>query len=86
MTQAELAAHLNTAFGTSLTYRAMSVEDYRADRRAALGDTMGTIIAGIYEGIRSGVFDRPSDFETAAGRPHQTWDTYFANLISKGTA
>ncbi|MEO0487256.1 MAG: NAD(P)H-binding protein [Pseudomonadota bacterium] len=80
MTQADLAAHLNGAFGTQLRYRAMSVEHYRADRRAALGDMMGTIIAGIYEGIRSGVFNVPSDFDTAAGRPHQSWDAYFARL------
>ncbi len=80
LTQAQLAAHLNDAFGTNLTYRAMSVEAYRADRRAALGDMMGTIIAGIYEGIRSGVFDVPSDFEAAAGRAHQSWDDYFGGL------
>lgn len=80
LTQAELASHLNHAFGTNLIYRPVSVEDYRADRRAALGDMMGTIIAGIYEGIRSGVFDVPSDFEAAAGRPHQSWEGYFANL------
>ncbi|MEO1639713.1 MAG: NAD(P)H-binding protein [Pseudomonadota bacterium] len=80
MTQADLAAYLNYAFDTQLTYRPLSVADYRADRRAALGDMMGTIIAGIYEGIRSGVFDIPSDFEAAAGRPHISWDAYFAGL------
>ncbi|MEM9270739.1 MAG: NAD(P)H-binding protein, partial [Pseudomonadota bacterium] len=80
LTQAQLADHLNAAFGTSLAYRAMSVEAYRADRQAALGEMMGTIIAGIYEGIASGVFDVPSDFETAAGRPHQSWHDYFAHL------
>ncbi|MEO0389008.1 MAG: NAD(P)H-binding protein [Pseudomonadota bacterium] len=80
MSQAALAQHLNRAFGTHLTYRAMSVEAYREDRKAALGAMMGTIIAGIYEGFRTGVFDRPSDFEKAAGRPHQSWDDYFASL------
>jgi len=80
MTQADLASYLNTAFGTALRYREMTVEDYRADRRAALGDDMGPIIAGIYEGIRAGVFDVPSDFATAAGRPHQEWGDYFARL------
>lgn len=80
LTQAELAQHLNRAFGTNLTYRPMSIEAYRADRVTALGDVMGTIIAGIYEGIRSGVFDVPSDFETAAGRPHQSWGEYFAKV------
>jgi len=33
---------------------------------------MGPIIAGIYEGIRSAANDVPSDFKTAAGRPHQS--------------
>ena len=80
LTQAELAAHLNTAFGTDLTYRPMSIEHYRADRIAALGEMMGTIIAGIYEGIRTGAMDRPSDFETAAGRSHQSWERFFSAL------
>lgn len=80
LTQAELAAHLNTAFGTDLTYRPMSIEHYRADRIAELGEMMGTIIAGIYEGIRSGAMDRPSDFMAAAGRPHQSWESYFSTL------
>lgn len=80
LTQAELAAHLNKAFGTSLTYRPLSVEDYRADRIAELGEMMGTIIAGIYEGIRMGAVDNPSDYEAAAGRPHQSWADFFASL------
>jgi len=80
LTQAQLAAYLNDAFDTDLVYRPMSIEAYRADRTAELGEMMGTIIAGIYEGIRSGVFDRQSDFEAAAGRHHQTWDAYFAAL------
>ena len=80
LTQADLARYLNQAFGTVLIYRPMSIEDYRADRRAALGDLMGTIIAGIYEGIRSGVFDILSDYTAAAGRLHQNWDDYFSNL------
>lgn len=82
LTQADLAAYLNTAFGTNLTYRPMSVEDYRADRIAELGEMMGTIIAGIYEGIRNGAMDRPSDFQAAAGRPHQSWADYFASIRS----
>lgn len=42
---------------------------------------MGTVIAGIYEGIRDGANDRPSDFDAAAGRPHLTWDDYFGSLV-----
>ncbi|WP_347756424.1 hypothetical protein [Agrococcus sp. ProA11] len=58
----------------------MTVDEYRADRIAALGDFMGSVIAGIYEGIRTGVHDTPGDYAAAAGRPHQSWDDYFASL------
>lgn len=58
----------------------MSVADYRADRIAELGEFMGTIIGGIYEGIRGGHFDAPSDFAAAAGRAHQSWTAWFAGL------
>ena len=82
ITQALLVDHLNTAFGTQLVFRSMTVDEYRADRVAALGEFMGTVIAGIYEGIRDGANDRPSDFEAATGRPHQTWDDFFASIAS----
>lgn len=82
LTQAELAAHINRAFGTGLRYRAMSVEDYKADRIAELGEFIGTVIAGIYQGIRNGALDNPSDYEAATGRPHQSWDDYFGALAA----
>ncbi|MGP6085472.1 SDR family oxidoreductase [Antarctobacter jejuensis] len=82
ITQAELADLMNNAFGTDLVFRPMSVDDYRADRVAELGDFIGTVIAGIYEGIRNGSVDNPSHFEQAAGRPHIGWDAYFATLKS----
>lgn len=80
LTQAELAAYLNRAFGTKLVYRPMSFDDFKADRIAELGEFIGTVIAGIYQGIRDGASDRPSDFEAAAGRPHESWDDYFGSL------
>ena len=80
---AELAAHLNDAFGTDLTYTPMSVEEYRADRIAELGEFMGTIIAGIYQGIREGAADRPSHYLTATGRNHLGWDEYFSGLAAQ---
>lgn len=58
----------------------MSVEAYRQERVAALGDFLGTVIAGIYQGIREGASDNPSHFARAAGREHQSWDDYFAGL------
>jgi NAD(P)H dehydrogenase (quinone) len=80
LTQAQLAAYLSEAFGVSLAYRSLEVEAYRKERVAELGEFMGTVIAGIYEGIRSGVYARASDFEQAAGRPHQDWADYFGRL------
>ena len=80
MTQGELAEYLNLAFGTHLTYRAMTVDDYRSERIAELGEFMGTVIAGIYEGIRAGKADNPSDFLAATGREHQSWQSYFMHL------
>lgn len=80
ITQYQLAEYLNRAFGTDLVYEPVGVDAYRKERTKELGQFLGTIISGIYEGIRSGVFDIPSDFEKAAGRPHQTWDDYFDSL------
>lgn len=80
LTQAALADYLNQAFGTSLVYRAMSVEDYRRDRVDELGEFIGTVIAGIYAGIREGTFDNASNYEEAAGRPHQSWNDYFSRI------
>lgn len=71
ITQAELAQGINEVFGTELSYTPVSVEAYAAERKAALGDFMGTIIAGIYEGILRGANDIRSDFEAAAGRSHK---------------
>ena len=80
ITQQQLADYLNTAFGTDLKYREMSVAEYREERVEELGEFMGNIIAGIYAGIRTGACNNESHFENAAGRPHQSWDEYFRRL------
>ena len=80
LTQDQLVELINTTFETQLVYRSMTVEEYRKDRVAALGEFMGSVIAGIYEGIRNGAHDTPSDFTMATGRAHQSWDDYFAAL------
>ncbi|TVO66805.1 NAD(P)H-binding protein [Denitromonas ohlonensis] len=80
ITQTALAHYLSDAFDVDLRYRAMSVEAYRAERIAELGEFLGSVIAGIYQGIRAGAYDAPSDFERAAGRAHQAWPDYFAAL------
>ncbi|MEM9807468.1 MAG: SDR family oxidoreductase [Cyanobacteria bacterium P01_D01_bin.56] len=80
ITQSELANYLNLAFDTQLTYRAMTVEDYRRERVAELGEFLGTVIAGIYTGILAGENNNPSNFFTAADRAHQSWKDYFTAL------
>lgn len=85
ITQSQLAEYLNSAFATNLTYTPVSVEEYRKERIAELGEFLGTIIAGIYQGIREGKVDNSSHFHQAAGREHISWPAYFAN-IKAGTA
>ena len=80
ITQVQLVESINRKFQTQLVYRSMTVEEYREDRIAALGEFIGSVIAGIYQGIRNGAHDTPSDFTAATGRPHQAWDDYFAAL------
>ena len=61
---------MNEVLGTGLHYEPMGVEAYRQQRIAELGEFMGTVIAGIYQGIRNGDMDVPSDYRKAAGREH----------------
>ena len=82
ITQAELAGFLSRAYDAEIGYRSMGVEEYRRDRVDELGEFMGTVIAGIYEGIRNGDYDVAGDYEAVVGRPHQAWDNYFAGLAS----
>jgi len=80
ITQSQLADYLNSAFGTELRYTPMTVEEYRQERIAELGEFLGTVIAGIYQGIRDGKADNPSHYSAAAGRAHVSWPTYFAGI------
>jgi len=82
ITQYQLAEYLNSAFDTDLRYIPMTVEAYRKERIAELGEFIGTVIAGIYQGIREGKADNPSHFVEAAGREHVSWQTYFADIKS----
>ena len=83
ITQYQLADYINGAFGTTLTYTPMTVDAFRQDRQAELGEFIGSVIAGIYQGIREGKADNPSHFSDAAGRVHQSWQTYFKEIRSK---
>ncbi len=80
ITQNELADYLNGAFGANLVYVPLTVQEYRRERIAELGEFMGNIIAGIYEGISKDAFNSPSHFAAATGREHQSWEEYFGGL------
>ncbi|WP_442512172.1 SDR family oxidoreductase [Novipirellula sp. SH528] len=84
ITQQQLAEYLNEAYGTELKYRSMSVDEYREERIAELGEFIGSVIAGIYEGIRNGAANNESHFAQAAGREHLSWASYFDGLKQLG--
>jgi len=72
ITQLQLAEQINNKFGTTLSYKEVSVEEYTKSRSEALGPFLGGIIAGIYDGINKGHFDVKSDFHEATGRAHKS--------------
>ncbi|MEJ1154706.1 hypothetical protein [Microbacterium marmarense] len=80
LSQSELAKYIGALVGVTLTYRPMSDADYLVDRTSELGDFFGPVIAGIYQGIREGANDTTSDFAAVVGRPHTSWDEYFASV------
>lgn len=83
ITQYQLAEYLNHAFDANLTYTSMTIEKYREERIAELGEFMGSIITGIYQGIREGKANNTSHFFEAAGREHESWQSYFSKIKSK---
>lgn len=70
ITQAELVNHINTVYGTELSYNAISVEAYTKERQKALGEFLGTVIGGIYESMHNGAYDVKSDYQRATGEAH----------------
>ena len=78
VTQEELASAINKHYGSNIHFTDVSVEAYEKERKAALGEFLGTIIAGIYQSIREGKFSGESDFEKVTGRQHQSLDEMIA--------
>lgn len=72
ISQKELAELINRVFGTNLVYHPVSVEEYAMERKQALGEFLGEIIAGIYQGIRDGAYAINSDYRAVAGRRHKS--------------
>lgn len=83
ITQTQLAEYINQVYKTNLKYTSISVEDYKKERQVALGEFLGAIIAGIYEGIRNGANEVVSDYKKAAGRPHKSPLTMIENYHQK---
>lgn len=71
ITQSQLAEYINQVFNTGLVFNSISVEAYAKERKEALGEFIGSVIAGIYEGIKNGANNLPSDFEKVTGRKHK---------------
>ncbi len=72
ISQKQLTEHINKVYSTDLIYKSISVEGYTQERKNELGEFMGNVIGGIYEGIRKGAFNVESDFYKAAGRQHKS--------------
>jgi len=72
ITQTELVELINQVFSTNLKFNSVPVEVFEKERKSELGDFIGTVIAGIYNGIRNGTNDVPSDFKKATGRTHKS--------------
>lgn len=81
VTQHQLTMAINHAFNFNLEYKCISVEEYIEQRQAALGEFLGTIIGGIYEGIRTGKFDVESHYEEVAKRPHKSLSEMIDHFI-----
>ena len=83
VTQLQLTEAINKALNMNLKFKSISVEEFIENRRAALGEFMGTIIGGIYESIRSGNYNGKSDFFKVSKRNHKSLEEmiyeYFNN-------
>lgn len=82
LTQYQLAEYMGRTFGVELSYQAVDFDTFRENCISRLGEFIGTVIAGIYQGIRDGKSNNPSHYQQAAGRARQSWDEYFAHISS----
>ena len=70
VTQQELTNVINEVFNENLNYKYMTFDEYLKDRIKAHDEFLGTVIAGIYQGIYKGVFNVPSDYKKICKREH----------------
>ncbi len=80
LTQTRLVDFLNDTFDLDLVYKYIDPETFRKQRVEELGEHLGNIIVGIYDGIHKDSFDVQSDYVKATGRPHIAWVDYFSQL------
>jgi NAD(P)H dehydrogenase (quinone) len=83
VSQQQLADAINKAYKLNLSFKSISVDEYIKNRKDALGEFLGTVIGGIYEGIRTGKFDGPSDFYEVTGRKHKTLDEMIQAFVNR---
>jgi NAD(P)H dehydrogenase (quinone) len=81
ITQHQLTKSINKAFNTNLEFKSISVDDYIKQRQALLGEFIGTVIGGIYEGIKNGKFDGESNFSDVTKRRHKSIDEMIREFI-----
>lgn len=72
ITQIQLTEAINNSFNTELEYKSISVNEFTQQRQDALGEFLGTVIGGIYDGIRTDKFNGESDFSVVTGRSHKS--------------
>ena len=82
ISQKQLAEAINKAFNINLEYKSISVEAYKKERQDALGEFLGTVIGGIYEGIKTEKFAGESDFLEVARRSHKSIDEMIIDFIA----
>jgi len=85
ITQLQLTKAINKAFNIDLVYKSISVEEFSNQRKAALGEFLGTVIGGIYEGIRTGKFDGNPDFLKVAQRSHKSIEEMISQFLKNNS-
>ena len=72
ISQVQLAKIINHILETEIEYKSIPASDFKMICISNHGETLGEIIAAIYEEIEEGTFDVPSQFEAVVGRAHKT--------------
>ncbi len=83
ITQQQLTDAINKAYNLNLPYKSISVEAYIKERQAALGEFLGTVIGGIYEGIKTDKFTGESDFKEVSKREHKSLDEMIHEFLAQ---